>query len=147
MRNVNRGFTLVEILIVVVILGILAVVVIPQFVGASESANASSLSQNLQLIRGQLELYQAQHNGIYPDLVTNGWDQLKESTDSSGNTTGNSFGPYLRNEPRNSFTNSSIVIAAGPGAITDGWIYDMATGSITAVGFNEDTTTFTPPGS
>ena len=40
-----KGFTLVEILIVVVILGILAAIVIPQFTNASESAKASSLAQ------------------------------------------------------------------------------------------------------
>ncbi|MEL7087296.1 MAG: prepilin-type N-terminal cleavage/methylation domain-containing protein, partial [Planctomycetota bacterium] len=53
-----KGFTLVEILIVVVILGILAAIVIPQFTSASESAKASSLVTQLQSLRSQLELYQ-----------------------------------------------------------------------------------------
>ncbi len=50
------GFTLVEILIVVIILGILAAIVIPQFTSASESAKASSLVSQMQTIRSQLEL-------------------------------------------------------------------------------------------
>ena len=54
-KQVARGFTLVEILIVVVILGILAAIVIPQFTNASETAKASSLAAQLQTIRSQLE--------------------------------------------------------------------------------------------
>ena len=46
----NRGFTLVEILIVVVILGILAAIVIPQFTEASTEAKLSSLCSDLQTI-------------------------------------------------------------------------------------------------
>ena len=68
-KSIRKGFTLVEILIVVVILGILAAIVIPQFTNASESAKGSSLVSQLQTIRGQLELYQTQHNGSYPTLA------------------------------------------------------------------------------
>ena len=47
------AFTLVELLIVVIILGILAAVVIPQFSDASTDARVSSLTTNLATIRGQ----------------------------------------------------------------------------------------------
>ncbi len=46
-RNPKRAFTLVEILIVVVILGILAAIVIPQFTSASEEAAANSTHSQL----------------------------------------------------------------------------------------------------
>ena len=59
-RNKN-GFTLVEILIVVIILGILAAIVIPQFSEASEEARLSSLQSDLQTVRSQIELYKIQH--------------------------------------------------------------------------------------
>ena len=49
----NKGFTLVEILIVVIILGILAAIVIPQFTQASNDARESSLSSELQTVRSQ----------------------------------------------------------------------------------------------
>lgn len=60
-RN-TRGFTLIEILIVVVILGILAAIVIPQFSSASQEASISSVRSQLQTLRSQVELYRVQNN-------------------------------------------------------------------------------------
>jgi len=62
-RARTRGFTLIEILIVVVILGILAAIVIPQFTDASQSAELSSVRSQLQTVRSQVELYRVRHAG------------------------------------------------------------------------------------
>jgi general secretion pathway protein G len=62
----NRAFTLIEILIVVVILGILAAIVIPQFSDASTEASESSVRSQLQTVRSQLELWKVKHNDLYP---------------------------------------------------------------------------------
>ena len=129
----KSGFTLVEILIVVVILGILAAIVIPQFTEASTEARVSSLMSNLQTIRSQLELYAVQHNDADPTLA--GFvDQMTGTTDIDGATTGTDFGPYLQQIPPNPFTNSSSVVAADASTAdsADGWEYDAATGEIHA---------------
>lgn len=130
-RFVKKGFTLVEILIVVVILGILAAIVIPQFTSASESAKGSSLQSQLQTIRSQLELYQVQHNGEYPALTVaasgvTGWELLTSKTDVAGtiSATGE-FGPYLQQSPKNPFVNTSDIATA--------WSYDPATGVLMPV--------------
>ena len=128
-----KGFTLVEILIVVVILGILAAIVIPQFTNASESAKASSLISQLQTIRGQLELYQIQHNGDYPDLINEGWTQITQTTNVAGEVSGDDFGPYMQQAPRNPFEGSASVAALGSAAQGVGWVYDINTGEIQAV--------------
>ncbi|MHC4440583.1 MAG: type II secretion system protein [Planctomycetota bacterium] len=65
----KSGFTLVEILIVVVILGILAAIVIPQFTEASTEAKTSRLVTDLQSVRSQIELYKIQHNDNLPGTV------------------------------------------------------------------------------
>jgi len=125
------AFTLVELLIVVVILGILAAVVIPQFSDASTDTKFSSLSTNLSTIRGQLELYKLQHNGTYPALLTFS-NQMTQKTDADGtvNASGK-FGPYLQRVPNNPFSNTNDVStdAAGP---TKAWYYDAASGTFKA---------------
>lgn len=142
-RTIKKGFTLVEILIVVVILGILATIVIPQFTSASESAKASSLVSQLQTIRSQLELYQVQHNGDYPDLTTtstSAWAQMVSETNISGSitpaATDITYGPYLQKPPVNSFTDSAAVAqgasALGTASASVGWVYNLATGQIKA---------------
>ena len=119
----SQAFTLVEILIVVVILGILAAIVIPQFTSASESAKASSLVSQVQTIRSQLELYQVQHNGNYPTLSSN-WDDL---TTESGN-----YGPYLQQPPSNPLSpvDDATDVASDASAA---WYYDSGNGNIKAV--------------
>lgn len=116
-RKHTQGFTLVEILIVVVILGILAAIVIPQFTSASEDAQASSVASQLQTIRSQIELYRVQ-NGEYPDLATDGWTEMTEETTQG-------YGPYLQQAPRNPFTNSTNVgdDASSVGS-DDAWVWD-----------------------
>ncbi len=144
-KQVARGFTLVEILIVVVILGILAAIVIPQFTSASETAKASSLQTQLQTIRSQLELYQVQHNGNYPDLSVD-WTRLTGETDVNGVVlAGNPFGPYLQQAPSNGFittaADADITVnqlgdgtgnVAAPAYTAVGWAYSMDTGEIKA---------------
>ncbi|MBN2560691.1 MAG: prepilin-type N-terminal cleavage/methylation domain-containing protein [Phycisphaerae bacterium] len=121
----RSAFTLVELLIVVIILGILAAVVIPQFSDASDDARLSSLTTNLQTIRGQIELYKLQHNGLYPtaaDVVA----QLTGTTDVAGATTGTDFGPYLQTMPNNPFTNTNTV---GSGVVgSSAWYYNVTGG-------------------
>ncbi len=103
---------------------------------AMATVQASSLIAMLQTIRSQLELYQVQHNGNYPDL-TYGWIQLISKTDEHGRTVPlgmRGFGPYLQLPPVNPFTNNSNIINtvkdAGP---ESGWIYNPSNGLIKAV--------------
>src|SRR2546428_14126377 len=93
-RKSNKGFTLVEILIVVIILGILAAIVIPQFTNASQDARKSSLASQLQTLRSQIELYKLQHGDALPDITTagSGWTPLTTVTAYNGTN----FGPYMQ---------------------------------------------------
>jgi len=124
----RNAFTLVELLIVVIILGILAAVVIPQFSDASTDARVSSLQTNLATIRGQVELFKLQHAGLYP-TVTNFAAQMTSKTDLDGtvNATTGKYGPYLQAVPNNPFTNppGNDVTNTAP-AVTKAWYYDGA---------------------
>lgn len=134
----HKGFTLVEILIVVIILGILAAIVIPQFTNASEDARKSSLTSQLQTLRSQVELYKLQHRDQWPtdDGTLAGawqWNRLTQKTDEDGTASATGlFGPYLQSAPKNSLNGKSGMyihnaeLAFGdafPGdANTDGWV-------------------------
>jgi general secretion pathway protein G len=143
----SKGFTLIEILIVVIILGILAAIVIPQFTNASTAAKASSLATSGQTLRSQVAYYKLQHNDKLPGTgsgttftTAQFWTDMTTQTDVSGaayvagtSTTG-PFGPYMQSVPSNNINGASTVIdgALLPGATTStvcGWQYDFNTGT------------------
>ena len=132
----NKGFTLVEILIVVVILGILAAIVIPQFSDASTQSKVSSSLSSLQSLRSQIQLYKIQHNDNPPDLATFA-TQMTQYSDVAGTTAADKntaatppiiFGPYMQSVPSNPWSQLSAVEASD--ADTAGWVYNEATGNI-----------------
>jgi len=122
--QVKRAFTLIEILIVVVILGILAAIVIPQFTDASQQASNSSLQSQLQTIRGQIELYRVKHTGADPDLSAN-WDEMTKPVDGAGNP----LPPYLHSDPKNPLQANSTTLAAAPAAGV-GWVWKLNAASV-----------------
>jgi general secretion pathway protein G len=128
MKDGKTGFTLIEILIVVIILGILAAIVIPQYTSASEDSKLSNLMSNLQAIRGQLELYKMNHNETYPTNINT---QLTGKTDLDGtiNPAG-LHGPYLHISPQNPFVDDPVEAVKTAGGAGEGWNYNSATGVI-----------------
>lgn len=132
-RSPRRGFTLVEILIVVVILGVIASVVVAQFGTAGADARRSSIAGQLQTIRQQLQVYRVQHGDNFPDLATNQWAPMTGTTDQSGAAqAGGACGPYLPKIPRNMLNNNiNVVDSIGNADGNTGWIYDQSSGTIT----------------
>ena len=145
----RNGFTLVEILIVVVILGILAAIVIPQFSDASEEAKLSSLVSDLQTIRSQIQLYKIQHSHgdslNIPGTAVTGLDfeeSMTTYTKANGTSAtpqapdpcGGVYGPYLQKIPTNPFDDSDTVTSstgAAPGTGA-GWFFNTDTGAFNA---------------
>jgi general secretion pathway protein G len=144
----RSGFTLVEILIVVVILGILAAIVIPQFSTASEDAKLSTLISDLQTIRSQIQLYKLKHNGKLPGAGTATFsDALTKYTKTDGSLAtvqapdpnNGVCDPYLQKIPGNPFSSSTgfssdveIGVGAPPAKDTSGWYFNSTTGAFNA---------------
>ena len=145
--NRMKGFTLVEILIVVVLLGILAAIVIPTVTRGATSARQSALTCDLQLMRRFILIYKAQHLEVVPG-TPNGHESPEEAfaaqatkasnasgqTDEPG-TDGFNLGPYLSKLPENPFNklnNIRVVDAIGIGTDDAGWQYNPTTSEIQA---------------
>ncbi|MBX3412355.1 MAG: type II secretion system protein [Pirellulales bacterium] len=149
-RNGRRaGFTMIEMMTIIVILGALASVVVPVFQDSSEDAKDATLMYNVKHIRLQIERYRAEHKGNPPG--TDGWHpflHLLFYTNANGeiSLSQNSrypYGPYVTvqglTNPFNegiAFLPSNDPASASPneeleadGAIV-GWFYDAATGRI-----------------
>jgi general secretion pathway protein G len=134
------GFTLVEILIVVVILGILAAVVIPQFTDASTEAKTSSLCSDLQTVRSQIELFKIQHNDELPGAATDTTfgEAMTGTTDIAGSQTGSDYGPYLQKIPVNPFNDKNTVNEDGTlGDNSHGWEFNTTNGGFYADDSND----------
>jgi prepilin-type N-terminal cleavage/methylation domain-containing protein len=89
-RRSGRAFTLVEILIVVVILGILAAFVVPQFTGASEEARIAAFVSSLKTYADASEIYNARE-GQYPidgssGVVPAGFETYVDSSEWAAGT-------------------------------------------------------------
>ena len=123
-RN-TRAFTLIELLIVIVILGILAAIIIPQVAGASIEAVKSSLKSQLQTIDDVIEVYRVNNTGVLPTSdpvapmgLAGGWGVLVSSQ-------------YLKETPFNEYTGGSVTgggttaaaAAASPQGFAIGWQY------------------------
>lgn len=151
MKNA-KAYTLVEILIVVVILGILAAVVILSVAHNTVSAKDSALAVDLKLLRNVILIYKSQHLEVGPGYPNGDTslapteqdfiDQATLSSNSNGQTAaigtpGFNRGPYLMKIPTNPFNNLNSVQILGnaqafPANADDshGWIYKPATSEI-----------------
>ena len=148
------GFTLVELLIVVIILAILAAIVVPQFATSTDDAKDAALDSTLANIRDVLDLYFAQH-GEYPAALADGKSgpnteaafisQLSRYTDGDGisqdiKDAAHPYGPYLKlpQVPKEPMTNSRSIALINIGSLAmtadagdlGGWKYDSITGKI-----------------
>jgi general secretion pathway protein G len=134
-RKIKRGFTLVEVLIVVLIMAVLAATVIPQFQTSTAEAEAATAEFNLQTMRSQISLFKSQHGGSTPaelgDLTV--YSNSDGTTSTVAGTT-YPYGPYLVEIPENpirGFNDVTITSNTTVEVVGDfGWLYNATTGDI-----------------
>ena len=126
-NQARKAFTLIEILIVVVILGILAAIVIPQFTDASDQANVASMKSQLQTMRSQIELFRIQDVVAYT-----AWDPIAAAAGSEWDPL--ITGDYLQAATRNPINNSTSVAGAPVAGL--GWVWRDKDGAGASLLFN-----------
>jgi type II secretory pathway pseudopilin PulG len=95
---------LVELIIVIIIIGILAALAIPQFVSSTQDAHEATLSGDLAVMRNAINLYYHQHGSTYPGEVT---------TDGSGTPTGVDDNPTAFINQLTQYTNAQGATTTG----------------------------------
>lgn len=139
--NLRHAFTLVEILIVVVILGILAAIVTPQFATATQDSKAGSIKSQLGTLQRQIELFQAK-NSAWPDFAADQWgDSASPATLIGGN--------YIKLAPVNPawpqasdparYAIATTTGAGERGSATAGWLWNQIDHTLYASYFDETT--------
>jgi general secretion pathway protein G len=108
----RAGFTLIELVIVILILGILAGVAAPKMFNTSATATDNGLKQTLATVRDAIELYNAKY-GSYPALSGLGATLETE---------------FLRKFPTSPISSDATVKALGTPDDTTAWMYDVSTG-------------------
>ncbi|MCG2712993.1 MAG: type II secretion system major pseudopilin GspG [Candidatus Omnitrophica bacterium] len=130
----NKGFTLIELMLVVIIIGTLAALVIPRLAGRAEQARNTAVKADiLSNIPLALDLYELD-NGVFPS-TQQGLDALVEKPTTQP-LVKNWNGPYLKKKPIDPWGNEYRYICPGINNIED---YDLfSIGKDGSEGGNDD---------
>ncbi len=69
MRQSQKGFTLIELMVVILIIGILVAIALPNFIGATDRAKIANVKSNGHVFQTMLESYAVDYNGFVPSTV------------------------------------------------------------------------------
>jgi general secretion pathway protein G len=81
----RTGFTLIEVLLVLVIIGVIGAMVLPQVLGRQQKAMIDACRGSIKGVEGGLDLYKLDHQGTYPQGGQEALEQLKNPVDLDGN--------------------------------------------------------------
>jgi general secretion pathway protein G len=102
-RRLQRGFTLIEIMVVVVILGILAAVVVPRIMDRPDDARITKAKQDIRVLESALNLYKLD-NFIYP-TTQQGLESLVSKPGGEPEPRNYKSGGYIKSMPKDPWGN------------------------------------------
>lgn len=125
-----HGFTLVELVVVVMILGIIAAIAVPRLLGTVDTASENGLEHTLSVIRTAIDRFAAEHGDVLPGADGN---EATFKADMASYLRGSEFptcpvGAAQNNKVRMMGGTGSIVPGIGATATTHSWVYKFETG-------------------
>ncbi len=145
LQSQYKGFTFVEVMIVVAILAIIAMAAMPRFADSANDARESALVTDLKTVRHQIDVYRAEHNGRGPEFDEGGvlnttdfvFKMIFKTTREGELDSTSTLGPYLPEWPANPFCTEATAKKvnfgsdpAPPRDGTSGWYYDTVRGKL-----------------
>jgi general secretion pathway protein G len=110
-RAIQRGFTLIEIMVVVVIMGILAALVVPKLMGRADDARITAAKQDISTLMSALKLYKLD-NQRYPS-TEQGLQALISKPTSGPSANGWKTGGYIDKLPKDPWGNQYQYLSPG----------------------------------
>ena len=133
-NKIHRGFSLIELTIVIIILGVISAIAIPRMIKGAENADVTALTADLAVLRGAMEMCRYEH-AAYPSTAIEFNDWLTKTV--LGN------GPYIVKIPElktgiQKGNTTAKIIASDPPVVGDvdagtiGWLFNATTGGVWA---------------
>lgn len=107
----RAGFTLIEIMVVIVILGLLAALVVPKLIGRTEEAKKTQSRVQIRSVEQALELFKLD-NGFFP-TTDQGLEALVRMPDSGRSPKNYRKGGYLDRVPKDPWGNAYVYVSPG----------------------------------
>jgi general secretion pathway protein G len=115
----QRGFSLIEIMVVVVILGILAALVVPKIISRPDDARIVKAKQDVLAIQNALDLYRLD-NGVYPSTDQGLLSLVKKPT---SNPIPRDWRSYLKSLPKDPWNREYLYLNPGQHGEVDVFTY------------------------
>ncbi|KFZ36617.1 general secretion pathway protein GspG [Shewanella mangrovi] len=110
-NNRQQGFTLLEIMVVIVILGMLAALVVPNIMGNKEKADQQKAISDIVSLENQLDMYKLD-NSKYP-TTEQGLEALVQKPTSSPEPRNYRDGGYIKRLPQDPWGNAYLMLSPG----------------------------------